>query len=219
LSGNAKGAAHVILHGYYRSSAAYRVRIVLNLKQIKVEHVAHHLRKGEQLAPDYLRLNPQGLVPTLVTDDGTVLTQSLAIIEWLNELHPLPPLLPDGALERARVRAFAYAIACDIHPVQNLRVLLRLKGEGLGEDDVNAWAREVTEQGLDACEQMTSGATPFCFGTAPSLADICLIPQLANARRYGSDVARWPRLMAIDANAREIAAFADAAPERQPDAE
>ena len=209
----------MILHGYYRSSAAYRVRIALNLKGIKVEHVAHHLRKGKQVASDYLRLNPQGLVPTLITDDGTVLTQSLAIIEWLNELHPSPPLLPDDAIARARARAFAYAIACDIHPVQNLRVLLRLKSEGLGEETVAAWAREITEHGLDACEQLTGGTAPFCFGATPSLADICLIPMLANARRYGSDVARWPRLAAIDANTRQVQAFADAAPERQSDAE
>jgi len=111
------------LHGYFRSTAAWRVRIALNLKGIPVEHVFHHLRHGRQRTPEYVRLNPQGLVPALETDDGAVLTQSLAICEWLDETHPIPPLLPDGALDRARVRAFALAIACDTHPVQNLRVL------------------------------------------------------------------------------------------------
>ena len=128
------------LHGYFRSSAAYRVRIALNLKGVSVEHVAHHLRKGEQRAPGYLAINPQGLVPSLISDDGAGLTQSLAIIEWLDEAFPKPPLLPREPLERARVRAFALAIACDIHPVQNLKVLNRLRSLGLADEAVDAWA-------------------------------------------------------------------------------
>lgn len=209
----------MILHGYFRSSAVYRVRIALNLKGIPVEHRAHHLRRGDHKAPDYLKLNPQGLLPALVTDDGAVLTQSLAIIEWLNELHPSPALLPAEPLLRARVRAFAYAIACDIHPVQNIGVLQRLAKEGLSEARVAAWARDVTEDGLDACEKLATGTALYCFGDTPSLADICLVPQLANARRYGCDLARWPRLLAVEAAALGLPAFAEAAPERQHDAE
>src|SRR5215831_5755873 len=127
------------LHGYFRSAAAYRVRIALNLKGLPVEHLPHHLRKGEQCAPAYLALNPQGLVPTLEDDSGTILTQSLAIIEWLDETHPEPPLLPKDLLRRAKVRAFALAVACDTHPVQNLKVLLRLRELGLAEEQVIAW--------------------------------------------------------------------------------
>ena len=208
------------LHGYFRSSAAYRVRIALNLKGIGVTHVPHHLRKGEQRAPDYLTLNPQGLVPTLTLDDGTQLTQSLAIIEWLDETHPEPPLLPADPLRRARVRAFAQAIACDIHPVQNLKVLTRLRAQGATADDVTAWAAWINAEGLAACERLAADEPgPFCFGAAPTLADLCLVPQLANARRFGVDVAAFPRLLVADTAARALPAFADAAPERQSDAE
>src|SRR5262249_57422208 len=128
------------LHGYFRSSAAYRVRIALNLKGLRAEHLPHHLRKGEQCAPAYLAINPQGLVPTLEDDAGTVITQSLAIIEWLEETHPEPALLPKDPLRRAKVRAFALAVACEIHPVQNLKVLSRLRELGLPEDKVTACA-------------------------------------------------------------------------------
>jgi maleylpyruvate isomerase len=208
------------LHGYFRSSASYRVRIALNLKGLTVEHLSHHLRKGEQRAADYLALNPQGFVPTLVDDDGHALTQSLAIIEWLDEVWPQVPLLPGDPLQRARVRAFAQAIACDIHPVQNLKVLARLRQLKLEEADVNAWAAWVNQDGLAACEQLISEVPGrFCFGNAPSLADVCLVPQLANARRFGVDVARFPRLLTAETAARAMAAFADAAPERQTDAE
>ena len=211
----------MILHGFFRSSAAYRVRIALNLKRLSARHVPHHLRHGAQFAPDFLKLNPQGLVPALITDEGAVLTQSLAIIEWLNETYPEPAFLPADPILRARARSFAYAIACDIHPVQNLRVLQRLrKKEGISEERVNLWAREVTEEGLDACEILaSSAATRFVFTDTPSLADICLVPQLANARRWGTDPARWPRLSAIDTACRALAGFAYAAPENQPDSE
>ncbi|MFC5394442.1 maleylacetoacetate isomerase [Bosea vestrisii] len=208
------------LHGYFRSSAAWRVRIALNLKGVDVEHVSHHLRHGEQRDPAYLALNPQGLVPTLELDDGTVLTQSLAIIEWLDETYPEPALLPNDALERAKVRAFAQAIACDTHPVQNLKVLNRLRALGHDAEVALAWAANVNVDGLSACEQLaTNSPGPFCFGAKPSLADICLVPQLGNARRFKVDVAQFPRLLQAGAAAMELAAFRDATPDRQADAE
>jgi maleylpyruvate isomerase len=208
------------LHGYFRSSAAYRVRIALNLKGLAPEHLSHHLRKGEQTAPDYLRLNPQGLVPTLVDDEGGVLTQSLAIIEWLDETHPAPPLLPLDALQRAKARAFALAIASDIHPVQNLKVLSRLRELGVADDKVTEWAAWANREGLKACEKLIANEPgPFCFGDKPSLADLCLVPQLANARRFGVDVSIFPRLLKAETAAKAMQAFADAAPDKQPDAE
>jgi maleylpyruvate isomerase len=208
------------LHGYFRSTAAWRVRIALNLKGVRAKHEAHHLRRGEQRAEDYLRLNPQGLVPTLGLDDGTALTQSLAICEWLDETHPEPPLLPGDAVSRARIRAFAYAIACDVHPVQNLKVLARLRALKLPEDEVTGWARWVITDGLAACETMIANAAgPFCFGASPTLADLCLVPQLYNARRFGADVSKLTRLLHAEAACATLTAFAGAAPERQPDAE
>ena len=208
------------LHGYFRSSASYRVRIALNLKGLSTEHLPHHLRKGEQCTPAYLAINPQGLVPTLEDDSGTVLTQSLAIIEWLDETYPAPPLLPKDPLRRAKVRAFAMALACDVHPVQNLKVLARLRQLGLPEDKVTEWAAWANREGLAACETLVTGeAGPFCFGAAPTIADLCLVPQLANARRFGVDVSAYPRLLKAEAAARENKAFADAAPDQQPDAE
>ena len=210
----------VRLHGYYRSSAAYRVRIALNLKRLTVEHVPHHLRKGEQRAADYLALNPQGLLPALETGDGHVLTQSLAIIEWLDETYPEPRLLPADAFARAACRAFSLAIAAEIHAVQNLRVLSHLRQLGLGEDAVEAWAHDVIAEGLDACEQLLAARPgPFCFGDSPTVADICLVPQLYNARRFKVDVTGFPRLIAAEAAAQALAAFTDALPEHQPDAE
>jgi maleylpyruvate isomerase len=208
------------LHGYFRSSASYRVRIALNLKGLGVEHLPHHLRKGEQCAPAFLAINPQGLVPALEGDTGAVLTQSLAIIEWLDETHPEPPLLPKDPLHRAKVRAFAMALACDTHPVQNLKVLARLRQLGLPEEKVTEWAVWVNREGLSACETLIAGENgPFCFGSAPTIADLCLVPQLANARRFGVDVAAYPRLLKAEAAAKNLKAFADAAPDRQPDAE
>ena len=207
------------LHGYFRSSASYRVRIALNLKGLGAEHLPHHLRKGEQCAPAFLAINPQGLVPALEADDA-VLTQSLAIIEWLDETHPDPPLLPRDPLRRAKVRAFAMALACDTHPVQNLKVLARLRQLGLPEEQVTEWAAWANREGLAACEALIAHEPgPFCFGARPTLADLCLVPQLANARRFGVDLAAYPRLLRAEAAAKNLAAFADAAPERQPDAE
>ncbi len=208
------------LHGYFRSSAAYRVRIALNLKGLTAQQLPHHLRKGEQTAPAYLAINPQGLVPALEGDVGEILTQSLAIIEWLDETHPNPPLLPKDPLRRAKVRAFAQALACDTHPVQNLKVLSRLRGLGLPEEKVTEWAAWANREGLSACETLIRDEPgPFCFGDTPTLADLCLVPQLGNARRFGVDVSAYPRLLKAEAAAKALPAFAEAAPERQPDAE
>lgn len=207
------------LHGYFRSSAAYRVRIALNLKGVSAEHAFRHLRKGEHRAADYLAMNPQGLVPTLELDDGALLTQSLAIIEWLNETHPTPPLLPGDPLKRARVRAFALAVACETHPLQNLRILGWVREIG-GEEAAQAWAKRVNAEGLAACEKLIANEPgPFCFGAQPTLADICVIPQLGNARRFGVDVSSFPHLLQAEAACKALPAFADAAPEKQGDAE
>jgi maleylpyruvate isomerase len=196
------------------------VRIALNLKGLRVDHVSRHLRKGEQRTPAYLALNPQGLVPTLEFDDGFPLTQSLAIIEWLDEVYPEPPLLPADPLARARARAFALAIACDIHPVQNLKVLSKLRSLDLDEEAVNGWAAWINHEGLSACEAMIAREPgPFCFGAAPTLADICLVPQLASARRFNVDVLQFPRLLLAETAAKTLPGFAEASPERQPDAE
>ena len=208
------------LYGFFRSSASWRVRIALNFKGLQAEQVSRHLRRGEQRDLGYLALNPQGLVPALIPVDGPVLTQSLAIIEWLEERHPEPALLPSDPDRRAKVRAFALAIACDIHPIQNLKVLGRLRHLGLPEEEVTGWARWVIEEGFAAIEAMIADEPgPFAFGNAPTLADVCLVPQLGNARRFGVDVERFPRLLAAERAAMALPAFAAALPERQPDAE
>lgn len=208
------------LHGYFRSSASYRVRIALGLKGLKAEQAFYHLRKGEQRSAEFLKLNPQGLVPALETDSGDVLTQSMAMLEWLDETHPNPPLLPKDPIARAKVRAFAYVVACEIHPVQNLLVLNNLRALGHGDAEVNEWARRTNYDGLAACEALLKGVNgPFCFGDAPTLADICLIPQMGNARRFGADVSGFKRLLEAEAACKNVPAFAEAAPEKQPDAE
>jgi maleylpyruvate isomerase len=211
------------LYDYFRSSAAYRVRIALNLKGLEPSRAFVHLRKGAQRADDYLALNAQGLVPALALDDGTLLTQSLAIIEYLEETEPQPPLLPRAAAARARVRSIALAVACDIHPLNNLRVLLYLKNTlGVADEQKDAWYKYWVDVGLEALEKQLSrdAATGrFCHGDTPTLADICLVPQLANARRMAVDTTPYPTLIRIEAACAALPAFADAAPERQPDAE
>jgi maleylacetoacetate isomerase len=212
----------MILHGYFRSSAAWRVRIALGLKGLAALQVFRHLRKGEQAAPDHLALNPQGLVPTLEVAGQGVLTQSLAILEWLDETQPGPKLLPEDAWGRARVRALAQIIACDTHPIQNLRVLQYLKRE-LGQEQaaIDAFARHWIATGLAAFEARLAEPETghFCHGEAPGLADLCLVPQLGNARRFGCDLGPYPRILAIEAAFGALPAFAAAAPEAQPDAE
>ncbi|NWK94599.1 maleylacetoacetate isomerase [Sphingobium lactosutens] len=207
-----------ILHGYFRSTASYRVRIVLNLKGIAYTDAFHHLRKGEQRAPDYLALNPQGLVPALDMQ-GTVLTQSLAICEYLDELVDEPKLLPEDMVRRAKVRAAALLIACDIHPIQNLRILDRLRDLGLAEEQVADWARQVIDEGLEAFDRLIAEEDgPYCFGDQVTLADVFLVAQLVNARRFGVDL-RWPRLVAVERSCLALEAFSRAAPQNQQDAE
>ncbi|MDT0509540.1 maleylacetoacetate isomerase [Novosphingobium sp. MMS21-SN21R] len=208
----------IILHGFWRSTASWRVRIALGLKGLEWRGVAHHLRLGEQRAPEYLALNPQGFVPALEVG-GAVLTQSLAICEYLDEVYPEPPLLPADPLARAKVRAFAQVIACDIHPVQNLKVLKMLKKRGLDQAATDAWAAEVIESGLAACAALIGGnAGPYCFGDQVTLADVLLVPQLGNARRFGATF-DFGRISEIEAACMALPAFVAAAPERQADAE
>lgn len=208
----------MILHGYFRSTASYRVRLALNLKGLAFDTVSHQLRKYEQRAPAYLALNPQGLVPALEVGEA-VLTQSLAICEYLDEIHPEPPLLPASPVDRAKVRAAAQVIACDIHPIQNLKVLDRLRHLGLAEDAVTAWARTTIEEGLGAfAALLPPPAGPFCFGDRPGLADIFLVPQLVNARRFGAQIAA-PRILEIEQACLALDAFKRSVPEAQPDAE
>jgi maleylacetoacetate isomerase len=211
------------LYDFFRSSAAYRVRIALAMKGLSPERAFVHLRRQAQRASDYLELNPQGLVPALVTDDGAVLTQSLAIIEYLDETHPQPPLLPADPVARARVRSLALAVACDIHPLNNLRVLLYLKNTlGVSDEQKDGWYKYWIDVGLEAIELRVArdAATGrFCHGDAPTLADIFLVPQLANARRMNIDVTPYPTLLRIESACRALPSFAAAAPERQPDAE
>jgi maleylpyruvate isomerase len=209
------------LYGYFRSSAAWRLRIALRLKGLAHDDVFVHLRKGEQRAPEHLARNRQGLVPVLELDDGTLITQSLAVLEWLEETRPTPPILPADPIERAHARAFALAVACEIHPVQNLRVLNRLRREaGFDDTAITAWAAAINAEGLEACEAMVAERPGrFLFGHRPTVAEICLVPQLGNARRFGVDVSRFPRLLEAEAAAMELAVFADAVPGKQPDAE
>jgi maleylacetoacetate isomerase len=209
------------LYDYWRSSAAYRVRIALHLKGLKFEQVPVNLRQGGQRTLDYLARNAQGFVPTL--EDGATgvrLTQSLAIVEWLDETHPKPPLLPDAVLARAEVRSLAQLIACDIHPINNLRVLQHLEHRfGLGERDRTAWYRHWIAEGFNALEKrLAATAGRFSHGDAVTLADLCLVPQVYNARRYQLDLGAYPTIRRVDAACNELAAFEAALPERQPDA-
>lgn len=217
-------AEQLTLYSYFRSSAAYRVRIALNLKGVKPDYRFVHLLKngGEQHGDSYKALNPQELVPTLV-DKGRAIGQSLAIIEYIDEIFPEPPLLPKDAFGRARVRQIAYAIACDIHPINNLRVLQYLGAElGATEAQRIVWQKHWMELGFAAAEKLIAqsrGAGSWCCGDAPTLADICLIPQMANARRIELDLSPYPTLLRIEQTALSHPAFAAAQPKEQPDAE
>ena len=212
------------LYTYFRSSAAYRVRIALNLKGLAYDAVPVHLVKdgGQHRKPDYLALNPAGLVPALEVD-GQVLSQSLAIIEYLDETQPAPPLLPADALGRARVRSIAQAIACDIHPINNLRVLRYLKREfGASDAQKDAWYRHWVETGLAAVEAMLAHdprTGRFCHGDAPGLGDCCLVPQVFNARRFECRTDDLPTVMRIVEACEALDAFRAAAPGNQPDSE
>jgi maleylacetoacetate isomerase/maleylpyruvate isomerase len=207
------------LYGYPLSSAAYRVRIALALKGVKVSTVNKQLRRGEHLQKDYLKINPQGFVPVLALEDGTVLTQSLAIIEWLEESHPRPALLPEDHSARARVRSLCQLIACDIHPLNNLRVLRYLESTlNVAQAARDDWYRHWVTTGFAAFEELLSrddSRGRFCFGDQPGMADVCLVPQIYNARRYSVDLTPYPRIVAIDAACGELPAFASAAPEKQ----
>jgi len=209
------------LYTYFRSSAAYRVRIALNLKGVTPEVVPIDLRPGAHRQPDYLARNPQGLIPAL-EDGGAVIGQSLAIIEYLEEIYPRPSLLPRSPLERARVRSMALAIACDIHPLNNLRVLNYLRSPlGHDESGVQAWYRHWIAEGLRALEEeakRASGDGRHMFGGEMTLADVCLVPQMFNARRFKCDLEPYPTLRAICSHLETMPAFARAAPDAQPDA-
>jgi maleylacetoacetate isomerase len=210
------------LHDYFRSSAAFRVRIALNLKGLAYEQASVHLRKNEQQRAEFLSLQPQGLVPAL-EDDGETLIQSLAIIDYLEETRPKPPLLPAKPADRARVRALAQAVACDIHPIDNLRVL-RYLANPLGHDEkaVETWFNHWIKLGFDAIERLLGDPRTgkFCHGDGPGLADICLVPQVFNAKRYPSfDMEPYPRIRRIFATCMALDAFERARPEKQPDAE
>lgn len=216
----------MIFHGYFRSSAAHRLRIAMNLKGLAYDFRPVHLRRGDQRETAFRAVNPQGLVPALEVDNGVALTQSLAIIEWLEETHPEPPLLPKDPVLRAGARAFAQVIACDIHPLQNLRVLRYLKKTfGQPQEALDAWCRHWVGEGLAACEQLLARApagtegTPFAFGDRPGLAEVCLIPQMVSADRFGLDLAPFPRLCRIRAACSGLPAFEAAAPDGQPDRE
>ncbi|MEM5295555.1 maleylacetoacetate isomerase [Burkholderia sp. JPY481] len=212
------------LYSYFRSSASYRVRIALNLKGLPYEYVPVHLVRngGEQLSLAYRHINPDQLVPTFVEDSGTPIPQSLAIVEYIEETHPEPALLPTEPAARAYVRSLAQQIACEIHPLNNLRVLKYLTGNlGVSEEAKSAWYRHWVEVGFDTLEARLASDSrtgSFCYGNAPTLADICLVPQVFNAGRFSIDVSRYPTLARINANALRLDAFAQAAPDRQPDA-
>lgn len=211
-------ATPAVLYGYWRSTTAYRVRIALELKGIAIEHRSVNLVGGAQRAPDYRAMNPVGGVPSLVLSDGRVLTQSMAILDYLEALRPDPAFLPDDPVARAQVQAAALVIATDIHPVNNLKVVTHVKSLGhdqqVGIDWMNHWMRE----GLSAFAALIRPDTPFCFGDAPGLADICLVPQLYNAHRWGCDLTGLDRLTEIEIRCLALPAFDAARPENQHDA-
>ena len=209
------------LYTYFRSSAAYRVRIALNLKGLTPEMVSIHLQKegGLNRKPQFRAVNPQMRVPALKLDGGDVLIQSLAMIEYLDEVHPQPPLLPRDSMERAKVRALAQVIACDIHPLNNVGPLRYLKRElGQPQEKIDAWYHYWILDGFDAVEALI-GVGPYAFGNEVTLADVCLVPQVYNARRFKVPLERFPKIVAAEAACRTLTAFERAAPENQADAE
>lgn len=213
----------IVLHNYFRSSTSYRVRIALALKEIDYTYVAHHLRHGGNRAPGYLAVNPQGLVPALVWDDGTMIAQSLAIMEFLDEIHPEPPLLPPDPHGRARVRMISQMIACDIHPVNNLRILNALRSRyGADDAEVADWFRHWVNETFQPLEKILSESPAtgtFCHGETAGMADICLVAQVANNARFNVDMTPYPTICRIRDACLAIPAFEKAAPARQPDAE
>ncbi len=209
------------LYSYFRSSAAYRMRIALALKGIAYDADYVHLRRKDHQSPEYLAMNPQGLVPTLIDDDGTVVTQSMAMVEYLEETRPEPPLLPSDPAGRARVRALALAVACEIHPVNNLRILLYLtKDMGISDDAKNEWYRHWVDVGLTAVEAMLAdnpSTGRFCHGDEPTMADVFLVPQIFNAERFGCDVDKFSAIRRINDAMLALPALAGTAPGDQPD--
>ncbi|MBP6900456.1 MAG: maleylacetoacetate isomerase [Burkholderiaceae bacterium] len=210
------------LHGFFRSGTSHRLRIALNLKGLDYDTVPVDLRREAHHSPEFKALNPQQLVPALQLDDGRVLTQTPALLEWLEETHPTPPLLPAAADARQRVRMLAAIVGCDIHPVNNRRILETLRRRfGADEAAINAWCGQWIADGFDAIEALLAQDVArgrFCVGDAPTLADVYLVPQVESARRFQVDVSRWPRIAAVDAACAELDAFQRAAPARQPDA-
>ena len=208
------------LYTYFRSSAAFRVRIALNVKDLRYESLFVHLAKGEHRRPEYAKVNPQGLLPTLELDDGIRLNQSLAIIEYLEDKYPRPPLLPSDAVGKARVRGLAALVACEIHPLNNLRVLQHLKRSlGQSEEQVNAWYRHWIADGLAKLEAQLDPKAKFAYGDTPTMADCCLVPQIFNAKRYDCDLAPYPTTMRVFEQCMRLEAFDRAQPAKQPDAE
>jgi maleylpyruvate isomerase len=212
---------NVKLHGFFRSGSSHRLRIALNLKEVAYEYIAVNLRSEEHLSARYKALNPQGFVPTLETD-GEVLIQSPAIVEWLEERFPTPPLLPADPRDRARVRALAAIVGCDIHPINNRRILEYLRGPlGCDEGTINTWCATWITAGFDTIEALIAADRDpgeYCIGHAPTLADVYLVPQVESARRFKMDVSRWPLISAVDAACNRLDAFRRAAPALQPDA-
>ncbi|MBV7379791.1 maleylacetoacetate isomerase [Maritimibacter dapengensis] len=206
------------LYTYWRSTTSYRVRIALNLKGVDYTSVPVDLVAGDQRSDAYAGVNPGLGVPALVLDDGTTLTQSMAILDWLEDTHPEPALLPTDPIERAHARAAALGIATDIHPVNNLRVVGRLKSMGHTQDEAIDWMNHWMTEGFAAFQTLIRPDTPFCFGDTPGLADICLVPQLYNARRWGTDLAPFARLTEIEGRCLALPAFDAARPEAQADA-
>ena len=207
------------LHSAWRATAPYRVRIGLALKGVEYDYVAVDLLAGEQLEPAYRAVNPQGLAPALDLGDGHILTQSLAILEWLEETRPQPPILPRSALDRAIVRAMANIVACDIHPLNNTRVGRKLKDLGLDDTAVSAWISGWITEGFDALEPMVARhAGMFSFGDSPTIADCCIVPQVYSANRFNVDMAAWPAISSVAERTAMHPAFAAAHPSRQPDA-